>query len=326
VPAPSAAHADPALPDDREAAPWAEGPPVIAVVVTYEPHAAELNALLRALRPQVGKVLVVDNASTRDPSCLIDAGFLAASWCAVLRLPANLGVAAAQNRGIAQARAQGAEFVLLSDQDSEPAPDMVALLLEAARARAAAGIAVAGVGPRYVDARQDNPPPFLRIRGLAVERQPCASPRAVVETDYLISSGCLIPLASLRAIGPMREDLFIDYVDIEWGLRARAAGFRSFGVCAARMQHALGEAPLVLLGRRIPLHSPLRHYYHFRNAVRLYCESGPPLNWKLADGWRLLLKYGVYTCFARPRRAHWWMMTLGIAHGIAGRMGKHGKP
>lgn len=299
---------------------------MVAVVVTYEPHPAELNALLRALQPQVGKALVVDNASTHDPRRLIHADLLAANWCEVLRLPANLGIAAAQNRGIAQARAQGAKFVLLSDQDSEPAPDMVAHLLEAARARAAAGIAVASVGPRYVDVRQDNPPPFIRIRGLSVTRQTCAPSQPVVEVDYLIASGCLIPMATLDTVGPMREDLFIDYVDIEWGLRARVAGFQSFGVCNATMRHAIGEAPLNLLGRKLPLHTPLRHYYHFRNAVRLYCEAGLPLNWKLADGWRLLLKYGVYSWFARPRHEHWWMMTLGIAHGIMGRMGKYGKP
>lgn len=294
----------------------------MAIVVTYQPRKTELNALLAALRPQMARVCVVDNGSTKDPARTIDPQFLADSWCELVRLPTNRGVAAAQNIGIARARAAGAAFVVLFDQDSEPAPDMVGRLLAVALRQRAAGVAVAGVGPRYVDARQDNPPPFIRIRGLAVTRQACQSSRASVEVDYLISSGCLIPMATLDAVGPMREDLFIDYVDIEWGLRARAAGFQSFGVCDATMRHALGDAPLVLLGRALPLHSPLRHYYHFRNAVRLYCEPGLPLNWKLADGWRLLLKYGVYSLFARPRRAHWRMMTLGIAHGIMGRMGR----
>lgn len=298
----------------------------MAIVVTYQPREAELNALLAALRPQLARVCVVDNASTTDPLQTVRPGFLADSWCELIRLPSNRGVAAAQNVGIEYARAAGAAFVVLFDQDSEPAADMVARLWAVATSHAAAGIAVAGVGPRYTDARQDNPPPFIRIRGLSVERQRCHPARPVVEVDYLISSGCLIPMATLDTVGGMREDLFIDYVDIEWGLRAKHAGFRSFGVCDATMRHALGETPLNLLGRKLPLHSPLRHYYHFRNAVRLYCEAGLPLNWKLADGWRLLLKYGVYASFARPRREHWKMMTLGIAHGIAGRMGKYGKP
>jgi rhamnosyltransferase len=148
----------------------------------------------------------------------------------------------------------------------------------------------------------------------------------VVEVDYLIASGSLIPLATLNAVGAMAEDLFIDYVDIEWGLRARGLGFRSYGVCAARMEHNLGEAPIRILGHSVPLHSPLRHYYHFRNAVWLYLNGNMPLHWKCADGWRLVLKYGFYTLFARPRLAHVRMMSRGILDGLRGRLGPREDP
>jgi len=120
----------------------------------------------------------------------------------------------------------------------------------------------------------------------------------------------------------MREDLFIDYVDIEWGLRARHQGFQSYGVCSAYMRHSLGDHPINFFGKNIPLHSPLRHYYHFRNAVLLYREAWVPLNWKLVDGWRLCLKYVFYSLFAKPRMAHWRMMTLGLWHGLKGKTGK----
>jgi len=295
---------------------------IVAVVVTYEPDAPALDRLLRALRHQVARVVVVDNGSSRGIDNIIGQALLSDPWCELVRLPANLGIAAAQNIGIERARRAGATFVLLSDQDSEPAPDMVSRLFDIASAKLSEGVGLAAVGPRYLDERQGNPPPFIRIEGLAVRRQPCRDPQAVVEVDYMIASGSLIPVAALDAVGGMREDLFIDYVDIEWGLRAGIAGLRSFGVCGALMRHDLGSAPIELLGRKIPLHSPLRHYYHFRNAVRLYCEKGLPWNWKVADGWRLLLKYGVYSLFATPRREHLKMMSLGIVHGLAGRMGR----
>ncbi len=295
---------------------------VVGVVVTYEPDPAALGVLLRALRPQLDKVIVVDNGSNFDTAGHIDPELSSNAWCKVVRLPSNLGIAAAQNVGIGIARQSGAAFVMLFDQDSEPAPDMVSRLADVATAKSLAGIAVAAIGPRYTDKRQDNPPPFIRIQGVSVKRQACSSPHAVVEVDYLIASGSLIPMQTLDMVGGMREDLFIDYVDIEWGMRARQAGFQSFGVCGARMQHGLGEDPIKVFGRKVSSHSPLRHYYHFRNAVRLYCESGMPWNWKIADGWRLLLKYGAYSLFARPRHQHWWMMSRGIVHGLTGRMGR----
>jgi len=299
---------------------------VVGVLVTYEPDLAKLDDLLSALRHQLAKVVVIDNGSNLDIEEGISAALRADSWCQVVRLHSNLGIAAAQNVGIDLAREAGADFVILFDQDSEPASDMVRTLLDAATTKLVMGVSVAAVGPRYTDERQDNPPPFIRIQGLSVERQACRSRNSVVEVDYLIASGSLIPMATLDAIGRMREDLFIDYVDIEWGLRAKEAGFHSFGVCGAMMRHDLGDEPFNLFGRKVPLHSPLRHYYHFRNAIRLYCEPGLPWNWKIADGWRLLLKYCAYTLFAKPRHEHWWMMTLGVVHGIMGRMGKYGKP
>ncbi|KON81109.2 glycosyltransferase family 2 protein [Azoarcus sp. PA01] len=295
---------------------------MFAVVVTYHPDREKLLRLLDSLTPQVARVVVIDNGSSPETLNWI-AGYRSTTPLELIALRENRGIAAAQNAGIAHLRSLHAEYVILFDHDSVPAPDMVRRLWEAAEAKCAEGVAVAAMGPRYLDERQDNPPPFIRVEGIRVERQSCAAPDSVVEVSYLIASGCLIPMRVLDVVGDMKEDLFIDYVDIEWGLRARQKGFRSFGVCGATMGHDLGDQPIRFLNRKIPLHSPLRHYYHFRNAIWLYGQSELPLHWKIADGWRLLLKYGFYTLFARPRQRHWWMMTKGVCHGLAGRMGKY---
>jgi rhamnosyltransferase len=183
------------------------------------------------------------------------------------------------------------------------------------------GYKVAAVGPRYIDSRQNNPPPFIRIRGFRLHRQPCRNAGEVVQVDYLVSSGCLIPMTALDAVGMMREELFIDYVDIEWGLRSRSMGFQSFGACDAIMEHQLGETPIRFMGKMLPVHTPLRHYYHFRNAAWMYRQNWPPFNWKVRDVHRLMLKFVFYTFMARPRLQHLRMMTLGVLHGLRGRMG-----
>ncbi len=291
-------------------------PSVVAVVVTYQPSLKALEQLLDALASQITSVVVVDNGSDFDLAAWNRARVTTA--VALLRLGQNLGIAAAQNVGIQWARKRRAEFILLMDQDSIPAPDMVEKLVSAIANQPSP----AAVGPRYLDKRQDNPPPFIRIRDFRLERCACATDDSVVPVDYLISSGCLIPMSVLEKVGGMRDDLFIDYVDIEWGLRARDNGFQSYGVCGAHMQHSLGDQPIKFLGKYIPLHSPLRHYYHFRNAVLLYKEPWVPMNWKLVDGWRLCLKYVFYSLFAKPRILHLRMMTLGVWHGLRGKGGE----
>ena len=289
---------------------------VVAVVVTYQPELEILEHLLDALNPQVESVVVVDNGSHTDLKAWNKECHTPATE--VLLLKENRGIAAAHNVGIQWARNREARFVLLMDQDSIPAPDMVEKLVSVISEQTSP----AAVGPRYLDERQDNLSPFIRIRGLALERCACDKEDSVVSVDYLISSGCLIPMSVLDKVGGMREDLFIDYVDIEWGLRARHHGFQSYGVCSAHMQHSLGDPPIKFFGKRFPSSSPLRHYYHFRNAVLLFNKPWVPLNWKLVTGSRLFIKYGFYSLFATPRVAHWRMMTLGLWHGLTGKSGK----
>jgi rhamnosyltransferase len=285
---------------------------VTAIIVTYQPELAALDQLITSIRDQVHGIVLVDNSP--------DYGDIATRYThgqvRYITMQGNAGIAAAQNAGIALARQQQASHVLLFDQDSIATPDMVAHLLAITQQVPD----IASAGPCYLDTRQDNPPPFIRIEGLRLVRATC-SINATVPVDYLIASGCLISMAVLDVVGAMRDDLFIDYVDIEWGLRAKRHGLQSYGVCNARMQHSLGDAPLRFMGKNIPLHSPLRHYYHFRNAVLLYRESWVPWNWKYVDGMRLCMKYVFYSLFARPRHLHWRMMTLGLWHGIKGKSG-----
>ena len=294
---------------------------VYAVIVSYHPDLVKLANLLDAVVPQVQGVVVVDNGSPDTVLAWLQSRQLPVTY-RVVPLSDNLGIARAQNDGIRVAREAGADHVILFDQDSAPASNMVGQLMAAALRQAVQGIKVAGVGPNYLDSRQGNPPPFIKVSGLRVHRQLCSTPDAVVEVDYLIASGCLIPMSTIDEVGGMRDDFFIDYVDIEWGLRAKAKGFQSFGVCGAMMEHDLGDEPIEFLGKRYPLHSPLRHYYHFRNAMWMYRQGWLPIQWRLVDGWRLLLKFGFYTLFAKPRLQHLKMMTKGLVHGLIGHLGR----
>jgi rhamnosyltransferase len=187
----------------------------------------------------------------------------------------------------------------------------------------AAGIAVAAVGPRFWDPRADNPPPFIQIRHGRVVRIAEQRESPVVEVDYLITSGSLIPITTFDCVGLLEERLFVDYVDIEWGLRAKREGFRCFGVFPAKMQHSLGDTPLRLAGARLPVHSALRHYYHFRNAVWLTRQAWVPLQWKFVNGYRLIGKFFVYSLLATPRWEHLRMMAKGIWHGLSDQLGQY---
>jgi rhamnosyltransferase len=289
---------------------------VVAVVVTHHPEPDALRGMLRVLVPQVHETWIVDNGSPEFPLETMADTFPGARLH-VRRLGENLGVAHAHNQGIRIAREQGASHVLLMDQDSVPAPDMVQRLLEACEALDD----VASVGPYYSDPRLPTHTPFMQVRGLRIRRRYCRGDDSIFAVDHVISSGCLIPLSAIEVVGDMREDLFIDAVDIEWGLRARHHGLRNYGVCRATMYHSLGDASMKMFGRTVSRHSPVRLYYQFRNAILLCREAHVPLNWKVVYLRQMLLRYALYVWRVRPLRPHLAMMNLGIRHGIRGVTG-----
>lgn len=291
-------------------------PRIIAVVVAYRPSLERLRAQFAALLPQVHSIVVVDNSPGAE--VLAWAGNWPVCQVHCIALGRNMGIAYAQNRGIEWARSIGGSHVLLMDHDSIPAQDMAAQLIRALMALPHAG----AVGPHYTDARRKkHKSPFVRTVGLRRVWLDCSHEDEALEVDHLIASGCLISMDVLDRVGAMREDFFIDFVDVEWCLRARHAGYRMYGVCAARLEHQLGDTPVRFLGHEYLTHSPRRHYFHARNAVLLYRESWVPLNWKLVSAWRLLLQLGFHVLVTAPRLQHLEKIARGVLHGLMGRAG-----
>jgi rhamnosyltransferase len=243
---------------------------VAAVVITYEPDTGKLSSLLLSLGKQVSQFIVVDNTPLPDDRVrvAVEATPELGGNVQIVRLGENLGIAAALNVGVRSAIVAGAEYVLLSDQDSLPAPNMVEELLRVAIDRQRAGIRVGGVGPVYVDnitgqtfgfQVQDPRRLFYSVRDGGQ-----ADPWVEIVTG--ISSGMLVPVDVFAAVGGMREDYFIDYVDTEWCHRARHAGYTLFGTSRARMNHHLGDDTFpvwYLRWRPFSSYSPLRLYYRF---------------------------------------------------------------
>lgn len=290
---------------------------VCAVVVSHRPDLAVLSQALAALRAQVGHVVVVDNGS---PGPDVHAIGDAHPGIEVLALPENLGLAAGLNAGVRVARARpGVTQVLLMDQDSVPASGMVATLQAALAGLSRTG-KVAAVGPRYRDARETADAPFVRI-GFPFNHKLRCNGEATIRCDFLITSGCLVPLAVLDEVGGMDEALFIDNVDVDWCFRATAMGYTVHGVCAARLDHRLGDARRRVAGapRAIVVHPPWRLFYMMRNRVLLYRRRHTPWRWVAQDVLRLPVKLFLFAVLVPPRLANLRQMLAGLRAGIAGR-------
>ena len=290
------------------------------MVVTYRPDEPLLAALLRRLQHEVDSAVVVDNGSPGLADETLRALF---PDLRVDRYQANRGLAVAQNRGIALAKAAGASHVLFLDQDSIPQAGMTRILLNALHALQANGVQVACVGPRVKLLGSDEVACFRRLGWLGPRMASCSGD-APVECDFVISSGSLVPIQVLEEVGGMEEALFIDQVDTEWCFRARSKGYRVFGACGAVLDHRVGEGVRwIWLGRwrRLFRQKAFRYYYIFRNTLILCRRDYVELKFvpfHLAWLAAMLLAFGVFGGRSGGLR----MMLKGIAHGLQGATGE----
>jgi rhamnosyltransferase len=248
---------------------------VAAAIVVYRPDPRRLGDVVAAVSGQVNELVLIANDGA-PWSCALPAN-------ATLAVQGkNVGLGAAYNRAAEWARRRGAAHLLLLDQDSVPAPGMVKALADALERPGR----IAAAGPLWRDSRTGEDGFFVRHAPWGTRKY---RPRAgeVAAVDFLISSGSLIPLAALDEIGPFDEDLFIDHVDSDWTLRARAKGYRLCGVADARLDHTIGESTMSiwLSGPKLSFfsYSPDRNYYLVRNSIAMWRRPYVSWRWVLHD-------------------------------------------
>ena len=288
---------------------------IAGVLVSYEPEAQTLNATFASLLPQLDHLFLVDNGSSIDPAGLLD--LKGEETLTIIRFDENLGIAAAQNVGIAAAREMGADFVVLSDQDTVYPQGAISRLLDVFERWPKA----AAVVPLFNDVNKSSSDGFI------LENSYLFSPTPVSGGEHsllqAIASGKVIRLSTLGDIGAMDEDLFIDWVDLEWCWRARHKGYQVIGSGDVEVNHSLGDTSRNIGYREVNLRSPLRHYYITRNAFSLALRT-PYLSIVLRCILFLRsLRYPLaFPILSPPRWRNFCAVTAGIADALLGRLGK----
>jgi rhamnosyltransferase len=233
---------------------------VCAIVVTYFPDPGILDRVSRIVG-QVSQTVIVDNGSSRD--CAQQLKQMARDPSVYLVLnPRNEGLASALNTGVAWAASHGFRWALTLDQDTTVAPDMVDTLCAVVDCYDSPD-RLAVVGSNYRD----------KVNG-ALFREVSAGSNGLPATEMIsvLTSGSLVSIPAFQSIGGFRKDFFIDCIDHEFCLRARAHGFRVVLTSKPVMDHGIGElTEHRLFGRKVYTsnHSPLRHYFMTRNSLLL---------------------------------------------------------
>jgi rhamnosyltransferase len=293
-----------------------------ALVVCFHPDEELLLALVRQLSAQVSELWILNNGGIHNS---LESQLMNFPNLHIHTFESNVGIATALNFGFSLAAMRGAEFVVTFDQDSQPTGNHVEVLATTWKTLAQQGTQKVGaIGPSFFDDRDRFfQYPFYRADGLRVKKIFPAVGGDVTPVDVLITSGMLIPVRMWEEGLKFREDLFIEFVDAEWCLRAKAAGFVHFGCFAVSMRHQLSDENVsIFLGTKFLKYSPIRRYYYFRNSLLFVACAHVPFAFKFRIMIGLVVRLLAIPFVDDKPMASLVYALRGLLDGIYGKGGK----
>jgi len=220
-------------------------PRVSAVVLGWngrEDTLACLRSLHHATYLELS-VVVVDNGSTDGGPEAVATEFPAVR---VLRLGENRGFAGGVNAGVDVALGNGADAVLLLNNDTTVEPGFLEPLTAAACGAivgaACAQILDSATGRIWYAGASYDPRRGHQGRHTGYGDPPLEPEIAPYETERACGGAMLIPRAALEDVGPLDETLFAYAEDVDWSLRARRAGLRILVVPASVVHHRVSAS------------------------------------------------------------------------------------
>ena len=241
----------------------------------------------------------------------------------------NLRWAGGNNAGLSLAHAEGADGVLLLNNDTVLEPDCLAQLLAAVDRHPEGGLfgptILSWDGRRIWSAGGDFWPAlgWGAHRRLGQAFDPHTLPKDAQPCGYLTGAALYVTRACLERVGLLDEGYYLYGEDSDYALRARAQGLQCLWVPAAVMRHKVSGSSGAA--------SPFKAYHRTRAGMRLASRHARGLarvTWPLAFPLLLLaqsaawaLRGGGWKAFEAAWRAwtdHW----TGVAPGASGYVPK----
>ena len=146
----------------------------------------------------------------------------------------------------------------------------------------------------------------------------------VCEVPYWLTSGNFVNLKDYKLVGGFENDLFIDYVDIEFGYKLFKANKKICYLKNYSLKHKIGNPIEINLGFKKYYsmnHSPIRYYYRYRNSYYLYKKD--KLFFKKLFYKEIFINIPKMFIFERGRTKKLKMIFAGICAAKNNQMGKY---
>jgi rhamnosyltransferase len=246
---------------------------IAAIIVKYGEGTQVISDNIIVLLKLGVDIFLVDNSLNFDPSY----GELNINY---IHNYNNNGLAGGLNAGIKCAIKNGSEFLLLLDQDTILKIETLKEYFSEST-RLLEDKKIACCGPSFIDIKFGKKHGFANYGFLKINAKP--THESAVSCLYLMTSATMISKDVFNVVGLMDESLFIDYIDVEWCLRARSRGYNILGLSEFEFLHNVGDSVKNILWLKVPVHNKFRLYYQTRNFIYLFRRGYIPFYWKVCE-------------------------------------------
>jgi L-rhamnosyltransferase len=289
-----------------------------ALTVLFNPTEAHVRNLCR-LRRSCDDVVAIDNSPVTD---LRLHERIRAEGVELLSNLNEGGVAGAYNKGLDLLIEKGCRVLFLFDQDSEVQDDYFAQMLDACSALDDSRFLI---GPKVFDVNVNRYLPAHVVRRFSVRRIPITDQKhGLLPCSSIITSGSVMSAETYRALGPFREDYFIDHVDTEYSFRAVCKGVPVYVNTSVVLKHAVGKRVdhNVMFFKLTQWNmDPLRQYYSARNCIHILRRYGLQFPLLILINIITVQQFLSVVLYEKDKRRKIVAMLAGIADGLLGRRG-----
>ena len=294
--------------------------PKIAVIILNwngKEDTLECLASVKKLDYSNYEIVLVDNGSTDDSVDTLSKQY---PDMTLLQTGENLGYAGGNNVGIRWALEQGADYILLLNNDTIVSTDLLIAFINAANLLPSGSILGAKIyfydrpdtlwfaGGRW----QAEKNRFEHIGGGQLDSVEFSN---TVQVDYITGCALFADAATFQDVGLLGDDFFLTYEETDWCYRAKTKGHKCIVIPEAKLWHKVSssfggaDSPLVnyfmvrnkLLWAKKHLPYPIRIKLHEESLLSLRQILLPPWIWTYED---LPLAKKILWCFST------WLKTI----------------
>lgn len=297
--------------------------PLLTIIVLTWNNFADTAECLHSLRqldyPRYDVVLV-DNGSTDGSIERLQSAFPEVE---IIRNDRNLGYAGGNNVGIKHALTNGAEYLLILNNDTIVDPNLAAELVSISRA--CNNFGVLGCANYYYDNRKK-----IQFSGGMIDWKTGdvidttrhkideGQFKALREVDTVAGSCLFIPATVTKVVGSFDERYFLTFEESDLCCRVKKAGYRVYTCMNAIIWHKVSVS-----GKAQKQGLNILEYYLVRNRFLFLIKNSPKRFLPVSLSYHITrtLVY-ISKDLARRNTAQVRLLLFGLIHGVLFRLGK----